>query len=155
MKPWQRLERTPVERRRYLSELRSYSELMTFETFKDRYEYLHLKGEVGAATFGFDRYLNQQFYRSSEWKRVRESVIARDNGCDLAIPDREIFSRCVVHHMNPIMVSDLEDFNSDILNPEFLITTTPLTHNAIHYGCNLPFTHLPPDRKPGDTIPWR
>ena len=113
---------------------RTVTELFRLKTFEDRYEYLKLGGSVGADTFGFDRYLNQRFYRSREWKSVRDQVIIRDNGCDLGVDDREIQDRIIIHHMNPMVASDLEDYNPDVLNPEYLITTTHATHNAIHYG---------------------
>lgn len=134
---------------------RTVTELFRLKTFEDRYEYLKLGGSVGADTFGFDRYLNQRFYRSREWKSVRNEVIIRDNGCDLGIDDREILDRIIIHHMNPMASSDLEDYNPDVLNPEYLITTTHVTHNAIHYGDRQLLVTLPPERKPNDTIPWR
>lgn len=134
---------------------RTVTELFRLKTFEDRYEYLKLGGSVGADTFGFDRYLNQRFYRSREWKSVRDQVIIRDNGCDLGIDDREIMDRIVIHHMNPMVAVDLEDYNPDVLNPEYLITTTHTTHNAIHYGGRRLLVTLPPERRPNDTIPWR
>lgn len=134
--------------------IRSYSELSRIETFEDRYHYLQLRGEVGWATFGFDRYMNQQFYRSREWRHIRQFVIARDSGCDLGIEGYEIFDRIYIHHMNPMTVEDIEHGNNDILDPEFLISTTHKTHNAIHYGDEslLPRPHV--DRRPGDTTLW-
>lgn len=136
--------------------MRTYSELITLPTFEDRFRYLKLNGEVGKDTFGFDRYLNQRFYRSKEWMDVRREVIIRDNGCDLAIPDREIFGQIVVHHMNPMTVSDVEDLEEYILNPEYLITTFIQTHNAIHYGDEsiLEGTSII-ERKKNDTCLWR
>lgn len=131
------------------------TELFRLRTFEDRYEYLKLGGNVGASTFGFDRYLNQRFYRSPEWLSARNEVILRDNACDLGIDDREIYSDILVHHMNPICPEDLEDYNPDILNPEYLITTTLETHNAIHFGDKSLLYSLPPDRAPYDTVPWR
>lgn len=131
------------------------TELFRLKTFEDRYEYLKLGGNVGASTFGFDRYLNQRFYRSPEWLSARNEVILRDNACDLGIDDREIYSDILVHHMNPICPEDLEDYNPDILNPEYLITTTLETHNAIHFGDKSLLYSLPPDRAPNDTAPWR
>ena len=131
------------------------TELFRLKTFEDRYEYLKLGGSVGASTFGFDRYLNQRFYRSPEWLSARNEVIVRDNACDLGIDDREIYSDILVHHMNPICPEDLEDYNPDILNPEYLITTTLETHNAIHFGDKSLLYSLPPDRAPNDTVPWR
>ena len=102
----------------------NYSELSRLNTFEERFEYLSLGGVVGSSTFGYDRYLNQRFYRSPEWRRVRHRVILRDNACDLGDPDREIFDKILIHHMNPIAVEDLEDYNPDVLNPDYLITTT-------------------------------
>lgn len=134
--------------------IRTYSELITFDTFKDRFNYLKLGGAVGQDTFGFDRYLNQAFYKSKEWKGIRNQIILRDNSCDLGIPERDIYDRVYVHHMNPISVGDLE--NEDyLMNPEFLICTTKQTHNAIHYG-NLDSTiQIPKERTKGDTCPWK
>lgn len=129
---------------------------MELPTFEDRFRYLKLEGEVGKDTFGFDRYLNQRFYQSEEWASVRREVIIRDNGCDLAIEDRPIFGKIVVHHMNPITVVDLADFNDFVMNPEYLITTFMQTHNAIHYGDesileNSTFV----ERRKDDTCLWR
>ena len=136
--------------------MRTYSELVTLLTFEERFEYLKLDGQVGEDTFGFDRYLNQRFYRSEEWKQVRREVIVRDNGCDLAIPDREIFGRIIVHHMNPISVSDIDGNEKYILDPEFLITTFKLTHDAIHFGDeSLLIATEPVVRTRDDTCPWR
>lgn len=138
-----------------MTKILTYSELALLDTFEERFEYLRITGSVGSATFGFDRYLNQRFYKSEAWKRARNEVIVRDNGCDLGDPDREIFDKVLIHHMNPIAPDDLEDFNPDILDPEFLITTCHATHNAIHYGDASLLTKLPQERRPGDTIPWR
>lgn len=136
--------------------MRTYSELITLPTFEERFQYLKLDGRVGEDTFGFDRYLNQRFYRSEEWKQVRREVIIRDNGCDLAIPDREIFGRIIVHHMNPISVSDIDGNEKYILDPEYLITTFKLTHDAIHYGDESILTEYEPIiRTQNDTCPWR
>lgn len=133
---------------------RSYSELRRFSTFEERYEYLALRGEVGKITFGFDRWINQQFYRSREWKQVRDFVVVRDNGCDLGILGHEIHSQLMVHHMNPIAPEDLEYGEAWVLDPEFLITTTHRTHNAIHYGdASLLMKPYEP-RKAGDTKLW-
>lgn len=136
--------------------LRTYSELITLRTFEERYRYLKLGGRVGEETFGFDRYLNQIFYKSPEWKSVRDFVIVRDHGCDLACPDREILgSRILVHHMNPISVDDILSRSQFLLDPEYLITTVKNTHDAIHYGDeNLSFTG-PIERTKNDTCPWR
>lgn len=134
--------------------IRTYSELIQLATFKERWEYLALRGEVGADTFGFDRFLNQNFYHSPEWRRARRDAIVRDSGCDLGLREREIFDSHYVHHMNPMTVRDLDEGNPDIINLEYLITVSHSTHNAIHYGDeNL----LPPpfvERKPGDTRLW-
>lgn len=133
---------------------RTYSELRRLPTFEERFNYLKLHGAVGEATFGFDRYLNQQFYRSTEWKHTRRRVIARDLGRDLGIEGYEIYDHIVVHHMNPMTMDSLEHGDPDILDPEFLITTTHDTHNAIHYGdVSLLRTPLV-ERRPGDTKQW-
>lgn len=133
---------------------RSYSQMIQRNTFADRYNYLRLRGSVGRETFGFDRYLNQRFYRSIEWKRMRDHVIARDNGCDLAVPDHEIYDKILIHHMNPMVEIDIIHANEDILNPEYLICTSLRTHNAIHYGDSSNLLLLPPERRPGDTRLW-
>lgn len=135
--------------------IRTYSELITIPTFEERYEYLRLQGKVGEETFGFDRWLNQVFYKSSEWKSVRNKVIVRDFGCDLAVRDREIQGRILVHHMNPVMVKDIVDRTDFLLNPEYLISTSKSTHDAIHYGDSSLLTTMPIERKPNDTCPWR
>lgn len=135
--------------------MRTYSELITIPTFEERFKYLQLNGEVGQDTFGFDRYLNQVFYRSPEWRRVRDQVIVRDNGCDLAHPEHEIFGRITIHHMNPVSLRDIEKRNEDILNPEYLISTTHATHNAIHYGDESLLPRDPVERRPNDTCPWK
>lgn len=133
---------------------RTYDELNTLQTFKERYEYLALTGSVGEETFGVERYLNQRFYRSPEWKRVRSLCIARDLGCDLGTPGYEIHYRPIIHHMNPIKPKDLLSGNVDILNPNYLITTSHDTHNAIHYGDpNKLFDPIAP-RELGDTQLW-
>lgn len=134
--------------------IRRYSELRRLETFKDRYDYLQLKGHVGESTFGFDRYINQQFYRSRQWKQIRDKVIARDEGLDLGIPGYEIYDRIIIHHMNPMTVENIEHGDSDILDPEFLITTTHKTHNAIHYGDASLLPRTLTERRPGDTKLW-
>jgi hypothetical protein len=134
--------------------LKCYSELCHLSTFEDRYEYLRLGGGVGIATFGFDRYINQAFYTSSEWKSVRRLVIARDQGCDLGVEGCEIEKGLLVHHINPMDADDIIHFEEWILNPEYLITTSQKTHNAIHYGDRnlLPKPYLP--RAYGDTKLW-
>ena len=134
--------------------IRTYDELMQYETLDERYRYLKLDGQVGRHTFGDERYLNQRFYTSHEWKAIREYVIARDEACDLAMPGYDIHDRIIIHHMNPLVVQDLINGHLDILDPKYLITVTHKTHNAIHYGDE----HLPLDpvvvRKPGDHILW-
>lgn len=134
--------------------IRTYRELRRRDSFIDRFRYLSLRGQVGEATFGFDRYLNQQFYTSREWRELRQHVIARDNGCDLGIEGFEIHSKILIHHMNPVVKEDIVHGNQDILDPEFLITTTHDTHNAIHYGDErlLPRPYVP--RVRGDTRLW-
>lgn len=134
--------------------IRTYSELSQLTTFNERFEYLRLGGRVGRSTFGFERHLNQGFYRSREWKRVREEVIVRDNGCDLGIFGYEIHYNGLVHHMNPMVPDDIIDGNEWILNPEFLIFTTKDTHNAIHYGDPSLLPRVVVERKPGDTKLW-
>lgn len=134
--------------------LRTYSELMGFDSLMDRYAYLVLGGRVGETTFGFDRYLNQMFYTSQEWRNVRRKVILRDNGCDLGIPNYEIHKGITIHHLNPMTVADIQDGNPDILNPEYLITTVHSTHNAIHYGDVRLLPRVIVERKPGDTKLW-
>ena len=114
--------------------IRSYSDLRRLDSFEERYEYLRLRSSVGQVTFGFDRYINQQFYRSTQWKQIRDHVIARDRGLDLGVDGYEIYDKIIIHHMNPMTVEEIEHGNSDILDPEFLISTTHRTHNAIHYG---------------------
>lgn len=137
--------------------IRTYSELITFPTFEERYRYLKLDGVVGAETFGFDRYLNQIFYRSKEWQNIRDYVIARDLGCDLGCLDREIPEgvRILVHHMNPINVDDILKRSSYLLDPEFLISTIKNTHDAIHYGDESILYTVPVERRKNDTCPWR
>lgn len=135
--------------------IRTYSELMKFDNFIDRYNYLKLGGKVGEETFGFDRYLNQQFYKSKEWLRLRDEIIIRDNACDLGMPDREIPSRIIIHHMNPITKNDIINQTEFLLNPEYMICVTKRTHDAIHYGDeSLLFTGLV-ERTKNDTCPWR
>ena len=114
--------------------IRTYSELCELQTYEERFEYLSLSGKVGAETFGFDRYLNQQLYKSQEWKNVRDIAILRDNGCDMGLEDYDIFGTIYVHHMNPISKEDILDSSEYLLNPEYLICVSLDTHNAIHYG---------------------
>jgi hypothetical protein len=133
---------------------RSYTELCFLDTFEERFDYLQIRGNVGSQTFGHDRWLNQRFYHSREWQHVRDYVVARDLGCDLGVPGYEIFAELLVHHMNPLILEDLAEGRDRALDPEFLITTSKRTHNAIHYGdANL----LPQPvvaRQPGDTRLW-
>lgn len=135
--------------------LRTYSEFIKLPTFEERYQYLRLQGRVGQDTFGFDRYLNQNFYRSAEWKRVRDQVIVRDNGCDLGMEDRMIHGKILIHHMNPINGKDILNATDVLLNPEYLICVTHATHNAIHYGDENQLILGPIVRKPNDTCPWK
>lgn len=135
--------------------IRTYSELITLPTFEERFEYLRLGGKVGAETFGFDRYLNQIFYKSDKWLSVRDKVIIRDNGCDLGIEGREIYGRILVHHMNPITMDDIVNHSSWILDPEYLITTVKNTHDAIHYSDENLLIKDPIERRKNDMCPWR
>lgn len=135
--------------------IKTYSELITLPTFEERFRYLQLKGVVGKDTFGFDRYLNQKFYRSAEWKRIRDQVIIRDNGCDLGIEDRSIYGKILIHHMNPITEKDIIYATDALINPEFLICVTHNTHNAIHYGDEDLLVKGPVIRTPNDTCPWK
>lgn len=135
--------------------IKRYSELITLPTFEERYRYLRLGGKVGEETFGFDRWLNQKFYKDPEWLKIRDAVIIRDNGCDLGIPDREIHSRILVHHMNPITKDDILHRSKFLLDPEFLICTVKNTHDAIHYGDESLLTLPPVERSKNDTCPWR
>jgi hypothetical protein len=134
--------------------IKSYSKLAQLRSFNERYHYLRVHSSVGIATFGFDRYLNQQFYTSTQWRHVRHDVIARDFGCDLGIRGYEILDRIYIHHMNPMTVEDLESGNPDVLDPEFLISVTHSTHNAIHYGDENLLTKPLIARRAGDTKLW-
>ena len=138
-----------------MESIKCYSELVLFPTFEERYRYLRLSGNVGEETFGFDRYMNQAFYRSSEWKRVRDIVITRDNGCDLGVAGHEIFGRILIHHMNPIRPEDIRWRSDFLLNPEYLITTVHETHQAIHYGDEGHLVISPIQRARNDTCPWK
>lgn len=131
-----------------------YRELSRLETFEERFEYLKLDGSVGEATFGFDRYINQEFYRSREWKSAREKVILRDGGCDLGIPGYELHGDLVVHHINPMTADDVVHGEEWIIDPEYLVTTSKLTHNAIHYGDASLLRRSYTARTPGDTKLW-
>jgi hypothetical protein len=137
-----------------MARIRHFRELTKLHTFDERFEYLSIGGIVGRSTFGFDRWLNQDFYRSREWRSVRNEVILRDDGCDLGVPGYEIHAEILIHHMNPVTPRDIVDREEWILNPEFLITTTKRTHNAIHYGNgDSLYTPFVP-RRPGDTSLW-
>lgn len=135
--------------------IRTYSDLIQLPTFEERFRYLQLNSSVGKETFGFDRYLNQNFYRSAEWKRIRDKVIIRDNGCDLGIEDRLIYGRVIIHHMNPVTDKDIVDLTSFLLNPEYLICVSHNTHNAIHYGNEDLLMKGPVIRTKNDTCPWK
>lgn len=134
---------------------RCYSELRQLPTFQERYDYLKLAGEVGNPTFGYNRYFNQRFYHSSEWRNVRNEVILRDNGCDLGVNDYEIHGLIYIHHINPITLQDIETLSDNLLDPDNLICVTFDTHNAIHYGDERTLPKVPLERTPGDTCPWR
>ena len=135
--------------------IKTYSELILLPTFEERFKYLQLNGRVGDDTFGFDRYINQKFYRSAEWKRIRDQIIIRDNGCDLSLEGYEIYGRILIHHMNPITVKDVELSTEYLMNPEYLICVTHNTHNAIHYGDEKLINKGPIVRTKNDTCPWK
>lgn len=136
--------------------IRTYSELITFDTFEDRFRYLRLQGVVGEDTFGFQRWLNQVFYTSREWRTFRRDIIVRDNGCDLGVDDRAIHGLIIIHHLNPISLNDLHNRNIDtLLNPENVICVSQLTHNAIHYGNESLLAKPPVERTKNDTCPWK
>lgn len=135
--------------------IKTYSELIKLPTFEERFQYLKLSGAVGKETFGFDRYLNQNFYRSAAWKRVRDQVIVRDNGCDLGIEDRSIYGKILIHHMNPINDKDILNVTDILLNPEYLICVSHITHNAIHYSDENLLANEPVVRFMNDTCPWK
>lgn len=146
--------------------IKTYSELITIPTFKERFKYLQLDGQVGKETFGYDRYLNQILYNSQDWRRFRNDIIIRDNACDLAHEDHEIPSwkdkhgqirgpKILIHHINPIVIDDIMEHNPIIFDPENVITTTLLTHNAIHYSNENILSKEPNERSQNDTCPWR
>ena len=135
--------------------IRTYSELILLPTFEERFKYLQLNGRVGYDTFGFDRYINQKFYRSAEWKRIRDYIIIRDNGCDLAVDGYEIHGRILIHHINPITISDIKFSTEYLMNPDYLICVTHSTHNAIHYGDEKQIITGPIVRTKNDTCPWK
>ena len=134
---------------------KNYSELKTLKTFKERYEYLRLTGVVGKDTFGHERYLNQSFYTSPEWRSVRNAIILRDNGCDLGLEGYELYGRIYIHHMNPITPTDILSHSDYLMNPEYLVCVSQATHNAIHYGDISTTPEEPTIRTPGDTCPWK
>lgn len=135
---------------------RSYTELSKLRTYKERFDYLMLKGKIGIETFGYDRYLNQILYTSQQWKSLRNEIIVRDNGCDLGLDGYPIYGRVIIHHINPLTIDDVLEFSPDIFNPEYLICVSHKTHNAIHYGdANYSREQQVVERQPNDTIPWR
>ena len=138
-----------------MKNIKTYSELITIPTFEERFEYLKLDGQVGVETFGFNRYLNQAFYKSDEWLSIRDYVIARDNGCDLGMEGYEIYGRILIHHINPITKDDIIQRSRILLDPENLITTVKRTHDAIHYGDSNLLMRAPIERRKNDTCPWR
>ena len=137
-----------------MTKIRTYSELTRLDTFIERFRYLSLRGLVGETTFGFDRWMNQMFYSSREWRHIRTQVIARDNGCDLGMEGREINARLYIHHMNPMTFDNISHGDPQILDPEYLITVTHQTHNAIHYGDERQLPQPPVERSRGDTLLW-
>lgn len=137
------------------TKIRTYSELIRLPTFEERFRYLELSGIVGETTFAHERRLNQIFYRSPEWKKIRDYVIMRDNGCDLAMEGFEIARKVIVHHMNPVSIEDVLEHNADIIDPEFLVCCSNNTHQAIHYSDEGLLVTNPIQRLPNDTCPWR
>lgn len=135
--------------------IKTYSEMILLPTFLERFRYLQIGGMVGAETFGFDRYLNQSLYRTAEWKRFRNEIIVRDNGCDLGCDDRTIYGKILVHHINPLTVEDIVNRHSCVFDPDNVICVSLDTHNAIHYGDEELLMLGPIERKPNDTCPWR
>lgn len=135
---------------------KSYSEMITMSEFDDRFRYAKLDGQVGMDTFGFDRYLNQQFYRSKEWKRLRDQIIIRDNGCDLGVPGHEISGKIYIHHLNPLSPEDITESTKKLFDPDNLVCVSAETHNAIHYGDeSILEKNKIVERSPGDTCPWK
>lgn len=135
---------------------KSYNELSKLSSFKDRYDYARLHGSVGTETFGYDRYLNQSFYRSAEWKKVRNQVILRDDGCDLGTPGVKIHGKIIIHHLNPLTLEDVENCSEKMLDPNNLVCVSQSTHNAIHYGDDeIVRSKELVERKPNDTCPWK
>lgn len=138
-----------------MNDIKTYSELILLDDFYERFAYLNLNGKTCEETFGVKRYLNQVFYRSKEWKKVRRDVLIRDNACDLGIPDMEIYGNAIIHHINPITEEDIKRNSYILLDPENLITVSFDTHNAIHYGNKDSLIFLPIERNKNDTCPWR
>lgn len=134
--------------------IRTYSDMIKSSSFIERFRYLALPGSVGTATFGFDRHVNQRFYRSQQWRQIRHHVIARDNGCDLGMADHDIHDKILIHHMNPMTIDDIVEGDESILDPEFLICTSHRTHNAIHFGDERKLPKPLVERRPGDTKLW-
>lgn len=136
--------------------IRTYTELSKLKTFEERFNYLKLNGQVGSETFGFDRHLNQAFYKSKDlWLPLRDEIIVRDEGCDLGIEGRDIYGRIIIHHMNPITIDDILNRTEFLLNPEYLICVTKRTHDAIHYGDENLLYKDPIERTKNDTCPWK
>lgn len=135
--------------------MKTYRELTKLRSFLDRFEYLKLSGTVGRSTFGYDRYLNQMLYTSRQWRRTRDDIIVRDNGCDLGMDGHEIFGRILVHHINPVTLEDVEEDRDIVYDPQNLIITAHITHNAIHYGDISLLPKLPIERTRNDTCPWK
>ena len=133
---------------------RNYSELRCLPTLEERFDYLQLGGTVGQSTFGFDRWINQQFYRSREWRQIRDHVIVRDNGFDLGAEDAPLRGHPIIHHMNPLTLEDIEEGSDNLLDPEFLISTSLRTHNAIHFGDKSQLPRPFVERRRGDTLLW-
>lgn len=136
--------------------MKSYATLIQYHTFEERFNYLKLSNQIGESTFGYDRYLNQRFYNSSEWRRIRDQIIVRDNGCDLGIKDRPISGKIIIHHINPLSIQDISESTEYLLNPEYLICVSRNTHNALHYGdiSLIQQTNLI-ERAPNDCCPWK
>ena len=144
-----------VNRMNRKTSIKTYSELITLPTFEERFAYLQLNGVVGQDTFGFDRYINQIFYQSDRWRSIRDQIIIRDNGCDLGVEGYDIYGTILIHHINPITLEDIKRESEFLLNPEYLITTSHNTHNAIHYGDASLLLETPIKRSRNDTCPWR
>ena len=140
-----------------MTSIKRYSELIRLPTAEERFQYLKLPGNVGASTFGFDRYLNQAFYTSTEWRKFRRKMILRDNGCDMALPDREIpnGAKLILHHINPLTLEDVEEMGEALFDPENVVCVSDRTHNAIHYGDISLLVMEPVVRRPNDTCPWK